>query len=326
MNIAFAGFRHGHIFDLWNKAVNNTDIKISGAWEDNEEARNAAFKSHGIDFNYKSYEEILNDGNVDIVAIGDYYGKRGFLAIEALKAGKHVIADKPLCISLDELDMIEKISKEKKLCVSCMYSMRYGATAVILKEIVKSGRLGTVHSIFFSGQHPLMYGTRPSWYFEDGKHGGVINDIAVHGIDFIKYTLKLKTKTVIAAREWNAFAVNEPAFKDSAQFMLELDNGAGVIADVSYASPNSFSYSLPTYWMFNIWGSGGMVKFQGGSDAVEAYFEGAKEAEVIKYPAPKENYITDIIDEINGTGAPVITTSDVIESAHHALLIQKSAE
>lgn len=39
MNIAFAGFRHGHIFELWNKAQKNGDVRIAGAWEGNAQTR-----------------------------------------------------------------------------------------------------------------------------------------------------------------------------------------------------------------------------------------------------------------------------------------------
>jgi len=323
MNIVFAGFRHGHIFDLWNKAKKNPDIKILGAWEENDTAREAAAKSNGVDFNYSTYQAVLEDKSVDIIAIGDYFGKRGSLAIKALRAGKHVMVDKPLCTSIEELDEIEKLSKEKNLCVSCMYSMRYVESTIAVKGIIESGKLGKIHSIFFSGQHPLNYGSRPAWYYEDGKHGGVINDIGIHGIDFIEYTMGLRPAKVLAAREWNAFATAEPHFKDSAQFMIELDNGAGVIADVSYAAPTSFSYSLPTYWAFNIWGSGGMIKFVSGVNDVEAYFEGNKEVEHIQGAAIESDYITDILAEINGEGNSIITTSAVLQSARDTLLIQK---
>ena len=111
MKIAFAGFRHGHIYALYNEVMNCPDIEFAGAWEENEQAAQEAREKFTEPF-YDSFEALLADPQVDAVAIGDYYGIRGQRVIQALKAGKHVICDKPVCTSLEELDEIEKLSKE----------------------------------------------------------------------------------------------------------------------------------------------------------------------------------------------------------------------
>ena len=321
LNIAFAGFRHGHIFDLWNKVERHPEIRLAGAWEEDADTR--AANAAKVDFNYPAYADLLADDKVDVVAIGDYYAKRGPLAIEALKAGKHVIADKPLCVSLAELDEIEKLSAEKKLAVHCMFSMRYGQDAAALRDLVGSGRLGEIRNVYFGGQHPLNYGVRPMWYFEDGKHGGTINDIAIHGIDYLAYTMGLRKKRILAARCWNAYALEKKNFKDSAQFMLELENGAGVIADVSYAALTS--QPLPTYWMFIVWGSKGMVKFKAGDPELEVYFEGAKTPLYVHSKAPAADYFTELEAELEGRPG-LITTAEVLRSTRDTLEIQAAAD
>ena len=60
MNIAFAGFRHEHIFGLYKSAVENPEVTIIGCCEENEEARLAAEKEIGSSFTYESYEELLS--------------------------------------------------------------------------------------------------------------------------------------------------------------------------------------------------------------------------------------------------------------------------
>ena len=119
LNIGFAGFRHGHIFGLYNLAKNSDEVQIVYAFEENEEARISACEK-GVIFNCDSFDLMLNDDSVDVIAIGDYYGRRGELAIKALKAGKHVIADKPLCTSLKELSEIRKLANEKNLKVGLL--------------------------------------------------------------------------------------------------------------------------------------------------------------------------------------------------------------
>ncbi|MBR6514910.1 MAG: Gfo/Idh/MocA family oxidoreductase [Clostridia bacterium] len=324
--IAFAGFRHGHIFQLYNQVKECDAIELTGCWEEDEAARKAATDNHGVDFNYATFEEVLNS-DADIVAIGDYYGRRGELAIAALKAGKHVMADKPICTSLEQLDEIERLAKEKNLKVGCMLSLRYSPYTAVAKELIDSGKLGEIHAISFNGQHGLDYGNRPMWYFEEGKHEGVINDISIHGVDLVEYLTGKKLKNVTAARTWNAFATEQPNFKDCAQFMVELDGGCGLMADVSYAAPCHIEYGVPYYWQFLIWGTKGMIRFaEDGKNGVEAYIDYADAMEFIEGKTPANNHITDFIDEIDGKTDLLICTEEVIKSQRDTLTIQAAAK
>jgi predicted dehydrogenase len=326
IKIAFAGFRHGHINALYKLAEANPDVEIVAAYEADADARAAAEAAIGVRFTHESYEDMLKEEDIDVIAIGDYYGIRGNLAIKALKAGKHVYADKPLCTSLEELDEIERLAKEKNLKVGCMLDLRYNQNVQPVRDFIQSGKLGEVHAMFFSGQHPLLYGTRAGWYFEEGKHGGTINDIAIHGIDFVEYITGLSMKKVIAARCWNAFATEVPSFKDCAQFMVELSNGAGLMADVSYAAPNSSGYTLPFYWRFTIWGTKGVMEFTVGSHDIIVALDGKPEAETITVPdVDTGDCLSVFVDELNGKDTD-INTSTVIKATRDTLTIQKHAD
>lgn len=324
MNIAFAGFRHGHIFKLYKMAEKNLELNIVAAWEEDTEAINVA-KKNGVGFTHKTYEELLADKNIDIVAIGSYYGIHGNMIIKALRSGKHVITDKPLCTSLEELDEIEILAEKMGLKVGCMLTMRYESRINAVREFVQSGKLGEIHNIYFGGQHPLFYGTRPSWYFEEGKHGGVINDIGIHGIDIARFVCGLRPSGILSARCWNAYAREEKQFLDSGQFMLEMDNGAGLIADVSYAVPNSIGYSFPHYWEYHIWGSKGMVRFSIASEAINAYIDGESKGIIISGINVETDCLTDFVNEINGKTDMRLSTKEVLQSSRDTLLIQRYA-
>ncbi len=319
MNIAFAGFRHGHIFVLYNQAVENSDVNISYCFEEDDAAR-AAAEVQGVCFNAHSYDEILKDESVCAVAIGDYYGKRGKLVIEALKSGKHVICDKPICTDLSELDEIERLSKEKGLVVACMLDLRYMSQAEKVKELIKSGEIGELKIASFTGQHCLDYGNRPGWYFEEGKHGGTINDIAIHGIDLIRYVTGKNLTKIDCARVWNGFADKEPAFYDCGQFMAQMDNMA-VSADVSYAAPK-MNTMMPTYWNFYIWGSKGMINFSYKERCIHLYKE---QETVIECDECEIKHLEDFIKGINGEKT-IMETSDVLASQRQVLEIQKAAD
>ena len=320
MNIAFAGFRHSHIFGLYESAKNSNRVNITGCFEEDATAREQVTKDHGIEFNYATYDEVLSDSSVDAVAIGDCYGKRGNLAIEALKAGKHIILDKPICTSLEDLNEIESVSKEKNLQVCCMLDLRYVVPARKVKEMVENGEIGEVLTVNFTGQHPLNYGVRPMWYFEEGMHGGTINDIAIHGVDLVSFITGKRLTKVNYAGCWNAYADKEPAFKDCGQFVAEFE-GLRLMADVSYAAPN-YNGILPTYWDFSFWGTKGLIKFSYLDPTIRLY----KDSEtVIKVEDLGIGYLDAFCDEIEGK-TTIMTTESVIASARDTLTIQKFAD
>lgn len=320
MNIAFAGFRHGHIFTLLNMVKEEKAVNIVGCFEENDIEREKVETQKGIEFNYKTYDDVLNDKNVEVIAIGDYYGKRGQMVIEALKKDKHVICDKPICTSLFELDEIEKLSSEKGLSVFCMLDLRYMRQIETVKKMIENGVIGKVINVSFTGQHPLSYGSRPSWYFEEGKHGGTINDIAIHGVDLIRYLTGKNLTKVNCAKTWNAFADKEPSFQDCGQFMAEFED-VSVMADVSYASPKC-KPMLPTYWDFYIWGKDGMIQFRLSEKVIHLYKD---TPETIECPDPESTMLADFIKEINGIKT-MMNTKDVLESQRQVLMIQKEAE
>lgn len=318
MNIAFAGFRHYHIYGLFESAVAASDVTVTGCFEANDEARVRA-SALGAQFTYDSCEELLADDSVEAVAIGDYYGIRGQLVIKALKAGKHVICDKPVCTDLSELSEIERLSEEKNLQVCCMLDLRYMAQAAKAKEIVESGSLGRIVNVNFTGQHCLDYGNRPGWYYEEGKHGGTINDIAIHGVDLIRMITGKDLTKVNCARVWNAFAEAESQFCDCGQFMAEFGD-MSVMADVSYAAPK-FSGTLPTYWDFYFWGTKGMMNFRLSENVIHIYKD---TEEIIPCESDGTQYLRDFILETQGEKT-IMNTKGILKTQRQMLLIQNEA-
>jgi predicted dehydrogenase len=328
MSIKFivAGFRHGHIFSLVNRIKETDNCELAACCETHPETRAGLNARPDLDVKYDDFDKMLREVDCDVVAIGDYYGVRGSLILKALEAGKHVIADKPLCTSLDELDAIEKLAAAKNLKVGCMLDLRQSPQLVKARRLIRDGVLGEIHAVSFTGQHPLLWGSRPGWYFEEGKHGGTINDIAIHGIDYLTWTTGMKFTEVIAARTWNAFADQCPIFNDGAQFMAKMENGCGVMADVSYFAPDSSGYSLPYYWEFTFWGRKGVLRTCAKDEQVKLSLNGDKGESLIAPPAKVQpDYLSQFLSDIAGSPEELNTTT-VIESARTTLKIQQAAD
>ncbi|MBQ8400336.1 MAG: Gfo/Idh/MocA family oxidoreductase [Clostridia bacterium] len=325
MKLAFAGLRHDHIYAVHKMALAQGEYTVTGAFEENSAAREKA-ASFGLDCRYPTYEALLSDDTVDAVALGGCYAHRGQMAVKALQAGKHVLADKPLCTDLATLDEIERLARETALKVSGMFTMRYEPKLRAVCKLMASGALGEVNNIYFGGQHPLQYGRRPMWYFEAGMHGGVINDIAIHGIDILSFAFGMQSFQINAARCWNRYALEEPDFRDSAQFMLTAENGAGILSDVSYAIPDGIEFGLPLYWQFMVWGTGGVLDFAIGKKDIIFYPKGKKEPAVLEEVQPETDYMTDFLRLVQGEENVILPMEDVFAATRATLQLQKKAD
>ncbi len=256
---AFAGFRHSHILDLLAGVEAHADCEVVACCEEDSAARPELAAAGRVCVTHSDFSAMLREVECDVIAIGDYYARRGALAIEALNAGRHVLSDKPLCTTLEEQAEIERISSDKNLAVGLQLDSRGSGAFRALREIIRAGEIGEVCTVRIDAQHPLLPGTRPGWYFEAGKHGGTINDIGIHAFDFIPWLTGIEWREIAVARSWNAKAA-APDFHDCAQFMATLSNGAGVLADLSYLAPDRLGYKLPHYWHLLVHGTRGLAE------------------------------------------------------------------
>jgi predicted dehydrogenase len=209
-----------------------------------------------------------------------------------------------------------------------MLDMRDWAQTITARTLIREGTIGEVHAVSFGGQHPLRIGTRPAWYLEPGKHGGTINDIAVHALDTIPWVTGLSFNTIHAARCWNAFAPQYPHFQGAAQLMLTLENGAGVIGDVSYMMPDSSGTSLPFYWRSTFWGRKGVIEIAYNQDHVTLALdgeEGVRHAPLLE--GDLGGYLRAFLHDIAGTTAQdELDTAASLRATRVALLAQHAAD
>lgn len=328
VKFAFAGFRHGHINAVWNYANGHEELEIVANCEEDGETREQLASAGRINVTHDDYDTMLQDVECDVVAIGDYYQKHGTMVLKALQAGKHVIVDKPVCTSIEELDAIEQVTRESNLSVMSQFDLRGLPQFITMRNLIVQGAIGEVHSINVLGLHPLCMQTRPQWYFEPGKQGGTINDIAVHTVDLAEWMTGFKTSEVVAARAWNAAAKSVPHFQDGAQLMLRLENDCGVLSDVSYLAPNKCGYAAPQYWRVCCHGSKGVVETYCSATSVMIADENdSQPREIPLVEKPGLVYAQSLLAEIQGQKEGLaLTTEEVLRASRVALLAQHAAD
>ncbi len=278
-----------------------------------------------VQITHTDFAKMLGEVECDVIAIGDYYSRRGALVIAALEAGRHVLSDKPLCTSLDELATIEGLARKRGLTVGLQLDCRDSAAFRTLREIIASGEIGEVCTVRIQGQHPLLPATRPGWYFEPGKHGGTHNDIGVHAFDFIPWLTGVGWRRLDATRTWNGKARAHPHFHDCAQLMATLENGAGVLADYSYLAPDRLGYKLPYYWNVLIHGTSGLAEAHIHAEHVTVITDTSGIPEIRPLlERRRHGYLEEFLHELAGQPA-TLTSADCFKATRLALEAEQLA-
>lgn len=326
MKVAFIGFQHGHISALYRRMVNDpADWKIVAACDEDPVAASFAEKTWGVTITHTDFQVMLDQVDFDVLAVGDYFSIRGARVLEGLRRGKHIIADKPLCTSLEELDQIQNLALDHDRKIGLMLDLRSNQKFVTAKQWIDAGKLGKIQSIHFCGAHSLNFANRPKWYFEENKHGGVINDLAIHGLDMVEYLTGQKITELTAARTWNAFAPQVPGVCDAAQMMFALENGCGVIGDASYIQPDELTREAPFCWRFTLWGERGVMELNcSPGEPIIVYGPTAKEELLPCAVTDVPDYLQIYRDELSGT-PHLFGTDHILNLSRKTLQLQEKA-
>jgi len=321
MKLAIVGFRHGHVGAIYQEAQQLDFVEVVACVEEDPAARAGIPQDLGVELTHDTFDQVLDEVEFDAVACVDYYAKRGPTVLKALAAGKHVVTDKPLCTTVDQLREIARLARGKNLVVHVDLTMRYSAAACTFVKLVREGTIGEVASAVVFGQHGLAWGTRPGWYFEESKHGGTLNDIMIHGLDLVRWATGSEFTRVIAAEGSSLQDSPAPSFfQQSAQCFLSLESGARMFGDASYLAPAG--HQAP--WRFYLWGSQGHLYFDTATLELQRAGEPAAPVELVA--GPNMSPFEDFARQVQFGAEPFLSREECFKSTMAALTAQKAAD
>lgn len=212
-------------------------LKVIGAYDINPE-RNRIAEKKGT-YAYSSKEELLADKKVDIVIVATPNNFHMDLCIQAMEAGKHVLCEKPVAMSSEELiKMVEK-AKECKVVFSIHQNRRLNLDFLIVKEAIEKNMIGKPFSI-----ESRVHGARGipvGWRQYKVAGGGMMLDWGVHLIDQILYMLPHRVNSVYAQIHNIKYSEADDYFK----LLLTFENG--ITAQVEVGTCNFME--LPRWYV-----------------------------------------------------------------------------
>lgn len=216
---------------------------------DYERAKNAAEKFN-IPRAYSSVEEMLADANIDAVDICTWNNAHAPVCIAAAEAGKHVLCEKPMAMSLADALAMEKAVKASGVTFMLAVPGRFGYENMYLREMYERGEFG---DIYYAKTSTVRRRGTPTGWFTDKKTsgGGPVIDIGVHGIDAAWYIMGCPKPVSVSAGvffkigdyqtkgvgRWQGTPCPDNKFdcEDSGAGIIRFENGAVLFFEASWA-------------------------------------------------------------------------------------------
>jgi predicted dehydrogenase len=237
-NIGVAHLDHGHIYGMTEnlKAAGATVAKVY----DRNEKRIAYFKKLFPEAEVvNSVEALLNDTELQLIAAAAIPSLRGPFGLEVLAHGKDYFTDKTPFTSLEQLAAARSAVSSTSQKYACCYSERVqNESAEYAVELIRSGVIGDVVQVIGLGPHRLNAPSRPRWFFEKEKYGGIITDIGSHQAEqFLTYT-SASDAEVTQARVHNYANKEFPELEDFGDFSLVGNNNASGYFRMDWFTPD----------------------------------------------------------------------------------------
>ena len=189
----------------------------------------------------RSEAEVLEDRSTQLVVSAAIPDERAPLGIRVMQHEKDYMADKPGITSLEQLAQVRKVQAQTRRIYSILYGERLENRATVRAgELVKSGAIGKVIQTIGLGPHRMNPKTRPPWFFEKPRFGGILCDIGSHQADqFLFFTGSTRAE-VVAAQVGNVHNRQHPTFEDFGDMMVRGNGGTGYIR-VDWFTPDGLS-------------------------------------------------------------------------------------
>lgn len=239
------GLDHRHIYGM-TENMQKVGVQCLGYWTDGTPEPLAGYAKRFPDLpRLERLEDALECG-ADLALISAIPADRAALTVQAMQHGMDVMSDKPGCTTFDQLAQIKAAVKATGRIWSVNFSERFETpVSTLASELVAQGAVGKVVQTVGLGPHRLNRPTRPDWFFDPARFGGILTDIASHQIDqFLHYTGS-NTGEITHAFTANYANPSDPDLQDFGEINLRSDRGTGYIR-VDWYTPDA----LPT------WGDG----------------------------------------------------------------------
>jgi myo-inositol 2-dehydrogenase / D-chiro-inositol 1-dehydrogenase len=208
-----------HATNLVNRIPNARLVAVSDVYLDAAKKFSADF---GIPNVFESHQPILDNPEIDAVAICTISETHAPLITEAAKAGKHIFCEKPIALDLAKVDAALETVKKHNVKLQVGFNRRFDANFKGVRDVVQSGGVGEPRILRITSRDPAP---PPLEYVKNS--GGIFLDMTIHDFDMARFLMGSEVVEVYATGNVLVDkAIGEAGDIDTAIISLRFENGA----------------------------------------------------------------------------------------------------
>lgn len=236
-----AGLAHGHCYGM-TRALLEAGATLDAVWDEDPgkvaEFRRAFPQARAA----ACLEELLASDRVRLVAGAAVPSERCAIGLQVMAAGKDYFVDKPPVTTLEQLDRVRRAARQTGRKYMVYYSERLHSEAATFADLlIREGRIGRVLHVDGFGPHRLNASTRPEWFFQKERYGGILCDIGSHQLEQFLYFTGAEKVLVNSARTANYAHPDCPGLEDFGDCTVTAENGATGYFRVDWFTPAGLS-------------------------------------------------------------------------------------
>lgn len=194
----------------------------------------------------RDYAEMLERKDLDVVVICTPSGLHAEMGVMAASAGKHVLVEKPMALTLEDADMLIDTCEKKGVLLSVVLQNRFKPPCRLLKSAVEKGRFGKIShaGITVRWNRDDAYFINNPWRGKKGEDGGVMMNQAIHSIDMLQWLMG-QVETLFA---YTATRYRPIEAEDVGVVAIKFKSGAlGVIEAASTVYPRNLEETIAVF-------------------------------------------------------------------------------
>jgi predicted dehydrogenase len=241
LRFAAVGLDHGHIFGMCNGL---TEAGAELKWVfDPDPAKVAAFVDRFPQARPAAAEaQVLEDPEVALVAGANVPADHCALGLRVMAAGKDFFSDKPGLTTLAQLAEARSATVRTGRRYAVYYSERvHVESAVFAGRLIAEGAIGRVVHVAGFGPHRPSLGSRPAWFFQRERYGGILCDLGSHQAEQFLFYTGNRDAHVVASRVANYAHPEHPELEDFGDCTLLGEDGASGYFRVDWFTPPGLS-------------------------------------------------------------------------------------
>ena len=311
----------GHISEILDPMDRLPDLQLAAVQDpDPRLVRTVAEGKHGAGARqYRDWRELLNRESLDMVGVCGTNGERAEILIECAKRKIHIIAEKPLALTVGDLDRVRHAVAQSGIHLTMLIEMRFEARYRAMQQIVEAGEIGEVAQI--AAQKSYQLGERPEWMRNRATFGGTIPFIAIHMVDLMRFTSRRELVEVVSFQG----RVGHPELRDmenTTATIFQLDNRGTAALHMDYLRPDT----APSWGddRLRLAGTRGVVEYQAATGVT--LITGDRAPREIRDLSPDGSLFLDFLESIYHGVPAGLSLADIYRVNEIVLAARDSAD